>query len=759
MAIDITKFFSDLSTGASWAAGVSFQRSNPLPLDKYSVFENYDKALEYATTKAVAYPGQVIAALEDGAMTLYVINSTTVGEGDEAVTTMSLDKVGGADLDGKSLTLNAAGVAQLAGFEGAENNKLPMKVDGSIVWKSLEDIGAGDGNDDTTYQFALGEDGKSITVTTLFNGQAIEGDPQIIALDVYTKSEIDEVIGAASVPETSEGAGDGKAATGLHKKIEDETVRALAAEKALSDRITVITDGIDQEKVDSLNELIEWVDEHGGEVETIKQDIVDNAAAIETLNGDATTEGSVEHKIAAAITAENLEQYAKAENVYTKTEIDNKIGTPGTPAVKDSEGKTTTEAVAGTGIFANTYSKAELNALLDEIEGGSTESAASVKRQLDAYVSSNDDRVKAIEDEQDTQDTAIAAAQAQADKGVADAAAAQTKANEAAGAASTAQAAADAAQGTANTNAEAITALQGVDTTHGNEINALKGKVGDETAGLVHDVAALNTTVGGHTSTLATLAEKDTAHDEALAALNTTVGNHSTEIANLKSSVGNVYTKTEADGKFATGEALTEEANRAKAAEKANADAIAALYTAAKDETPASGILVDEIARVEGLVTAEKNRAEGVEANHEGRIAEMETFWAAVETPDETIDTLAEIVKYIESDESGAAAMAADIKANSDALAALEPRVKANEDKLVGIAGTVADAIAAAAPGLAGTTAGLAIANAVENGIEFAEGKGTVHSLNVNKLVQTKNTYLVLNGGNASLTWPEEIEA
>ena len=169
-----------------------------------------------------------------------------------------------------------------------------------------------------------------------------------------------------------------------------------------------------------------------------------------------------------------------------------------------------------------------------------------------------------------------------------------------------------------------------MDTTHGNEINALKGTVGDAEKGLVHDLAALSATVGGHTTTLATLGEKDAAHDEALAGLNATVGSHSTEIANLKTAVGNVYTKTEADGKFATGTALTEEVNCAKAAEKANADAIAALYTAAKDETPASGILVDEIARVEGLVTTEKNRAEGVEANHEGRIAEMENFWKAV---------------------------------------------------------------------------------------------------------------------------------
>lgn len=49
--------------------------------------------------------------------------------------------------------------------------------------------------------------------------------------------------------------------------------------------------------------------------------------------------------------------------------------------------------------------------------------------------------------------------------------------------------------------------------------------------------------------------------------------------------------------------------------------------------------------------------------------------------------------------------------------------------------------------------AGIVISNAVENGISYQEGKGSVHSLNVNKLTQTANEWLVLNGGNATLSW------
>lgn len=82
-------------------------------------------------------------------------------------------------------------------------------------------------------------------------------------------------------------------------------------------------------------------------------------------------------------------------------------------------------------------------------------------------------------------------------------------------------------------------------------------------------------------------------------------------------------------------------------------------------------------------VAAEKSRAEGVETDHETRIAQMETFWAAVETPDETIDTLAEIVAYIESDKSGASAMSASIAQNTAAIEKLNGTGEGSVDKKV----------------------------------------------------------------------------
>lgn len=69
-------------------------------------------------------------------------------------------------------------------------------------------------------------------------------------------------------------------------------------------------------------------------------------------------------------------------------------------------------------------------------------------------------------------------------------------------------------------------------------------------------------------------------------------------------------------------------------------------------------------------INTEKERAEGVEAGLEGRIATMENFWKAADDPVGTIDKLSEIVDYISRDEQGAIDMAADIEQNTKDIAA-----------------------------------------------------------------------------------------
>lgn len=64
-------FFDALAKGALWDVGVAINRTNPLPLDKFSVFESLgtvddtgtDTALGYAMNSVIAYPGQIIAVV------------------------------------------------------------------------------------------------------------------------------------------------------------------------------------------------------------------------------------------------------------------------------------------------------------------------------------------------------------------------------------------------------------------------------------------------------------------------------------------------------------------------------------------------------------------------------------------------------------------------------------------------------------------------------------------------------------------------
>ena len=213
-----------------------------------------------------------------------------------------------------------------------------------------------------------------------------------------------------------------------------------------------------------------------------------------------------------------------------------------------------------------------------------------------------------------------------------------------------------------------------------------------------------------------------------------------------------------------------------------NADAIAAIYTAPNGEAPASGVLATEIARVEGLVSAEQSRAEGIEADHESRIATMENFWKAADDPEGTIDKLAEIVSYIESDKSGALDMAADIQANTEAIAAIytpaegdtaasgilateieraKAAEKANADAIAAIndadngilakAKKYTDDSIAALPFATAEKAGLVKSSDEMNKISVAaDGVMEVNSISTSKIYNDPDDELILNGGGAA---------
>ena len=84
--------------------------------------------------------------------------------------------------------------------------------------------------------------------------------------------------------------------------------------KSNADAITLLTNGVDSETIDGVNDLIAYVNEHGAEVTQIKAGIKTNADDIDALEGrmDSAEEalGTVDSRIEAAITGANLDQYA-----------------------------------------------------------------------------------------------------------------------------------------------------------------------------------------------------------------------------------------------------------------------------------------------------------------------------------------------------------------------------------------------------------------------------------------------------------------
>ena len=299
-------FFAAQAKASLWDVAVSIKRGNPLPLDANAVYASYGalvstevvdgvekrtytpgSLLEYAKTNPVAYPGQICAVVDVNATTIYYLDQN-----------LEIQPVGIIPTgDNKTIEVTTAGAISLLGASTAANGTLPMidSETGKLVWKTLEDIGAGDGNDNTTYTFELGADGASFVVTPLFNGQPVyegEGEEKVqvkttISLDVYTKEEVDDAI--------------------------DEAVKGILGEDV-------------QEAYDTLKEIqdiLEGTD--GAKIDGLIETVEANKIALETLNGDASKEGSVAYQIKdLAAKATTLSGYGITD-AYTTTELDKKL--------------------------------------------------------------------------------------------------------------------------------------------------------------------------------------------------------------------------------------------------------------------------------------------------------------------------------------------------------------------------------------------------------------------------------------------------
>ena len=365
----------------------------------------------------------------------------------------------------------------------------------------------------------------------------------------------------------------GDANGGLVKAVADNTTaigteksRAEAAEQALEAKInekaaqsdlTALTNRVDaflsgtgaaEDALDSLQELIAYIDEHDGadltevlatiqslstkltlgtyvdgeetkEYATVKAYVeaaiaalnIDNYATVEALEAESSTlssqisvvdtkasnaqkaiddfkvghsytDAQIEDAISSAITAENLSQYAKASDVVSNTDF------TGYQAAVEATYATKAEVTAHSSNAEATYAKKTDVYTTQEVDdkiAGISQANTALDTKLTNYISSNDTEIAALKEKDTALTTAVEAAQAQADKGVADA------------------------------------------KTVADDLAALSDKVVGE---------------GGLTGRVAVLEQFDKDH--------TTNYNTLVELVNTKANSGNVYTKAETDGKI-----------------------------------------------------------------------------------------------------------------------------------------------------------------------------------------------------------------
>lgn len=753
-------FFAAKAKGSLWDVAVSIKRGNPLPLDADSIFESY-AALEAYAADVLAYPGQLVAVVNADSTGIYYLDQNL------AIQPVGVIPVG----DEKTIEVTEAGAISLLGAAGAANGTLPMVGDnGKLTWKTLEDIGAGDGNDNTTYAFKF--ENEKITVTPSFNGVA--QDP--VELDLSAFVTADEL------------------ATELGKLVDNDTTYSVAEnEKVLKLNDTVFSAeiGLKHENgMISLTGINGEVIAEFSDADFVKDSVLDDVEyspitqeiifTWKTVDGETKTDAVSVADFVQVYTAGNgLDLNSNQFSVKIDGESESFL-TVGANGVKLAGVQTAIDTAKQAAIddaatkYATTGAlsqlETDLDTRLDVLEAidhtlyATKEELAPVKQTADnaaAKVETLEDKIEEItsvggepnvidyikvngtilEVEKDAEgkstktvnvivptkfsdltdnsgfDARITAAKTQADKGVTDAAAADAKAVKNAediGKHETRIGNLETAKGDHESR---IIALENADNQHASEYTALK------------DI------VDGHTSTLATKADqtvldavsaKASANETAIKTLNeTTIPGINIEIAK-KANAADVYTKTEV-GTISEGKTLVEMINEAKSEATYDDTQIKADI---KANTDALAILNGDVGTV-GSVKAEAKAAADI------------AVATVVDSAPEAMNTLKEVADWIANDESGAAAMVNRITANETAINAInhvDTGILANAKKYTD------DAIA----GLPVATAdALGLVKFDNNSIKMNESNQLyVAKVSTDVLEQGENV-LILNGGSA----------
>ena len=714
----MAKLYGEIAAKSLLTLDKSFARANGQPLDASEVYYSLDAAKTYAAG-AQAYIGQKIVVIENGIVSHYSVEDT---DG-------NLKELGAKPVaDGTTVEIAADGKITLANIsDKAQGTYNAVLVNGELTWVKPSS---------TTVE------GLSDLITAL-TGRVDDAEKDI--------DDLQAAVGAASKPESAEGAGDGVAATGLYKLIEDALAEAkqyaddhdddtqyddsdLKSRIAELEKFFATADGESLDAaLDTLIEIQKEIAKDDTSAASMLASIQANTQAIETLNGADTVTGSVDKKIKDAIEAipdVDLSEYAKSADVantyITKTDASTTYATQTT--VNDLNATVTNQG--------NTLST--LNTKVDEII------AAGGQPNTIEHVAVNGVRLTPDEDKQvnvvvptkftDITDDSgfsdlISTAKAQADKGVNDAAAAQATANQA-------QADVDAVEVTVGEHSTVIAGHTTSISDHSTRITQLEEADTAHTA----EYNALKAIVDGHTTSIAGKAEQtalDTANanitknTNAIATLNdTTIPAINAEVAKKANSAdvyakSDVYNKVEI-GTIETGKTLVQMIEEAQSA-------------ATYDDTQ---IKADIKANTDALAILNGDVGTAGSIKAEAKAAADTAVATVVNGAPEALDTLREVAEWIANDESGAAAMANKIAANEKAIADINNETTG----ILATAKSYADVLFAGIPAATADALGLVRADNVS--IVNNEGVLSVRAVPTDLLTQGTQEF-ILNGGSA----------
>lgn len=265
------------------------------------------------------------------------------------------------------------------------------KTDADTAWADVADSAIVIPNDTAAIEALQGLVGDEDVATQITNAIVDKADKATTLAgygitDGMTKTEIEQAIEDAQYDDT---ALEGRV------KANEDAIGVLngnssvegSVDKKVADAINAFATAVsDDDTVNTYKELIDYAAEHGSEFTELVGEVTNNKNAIATLNGDASTVGSVDKKIADAIAAENLGQYATDDDL---------AGVAGRVTTAEGEiDQLQTDVDALEALVGDTDVATQISTAIDDLKLDETYdakgAAATVQGALDEYIEAND---------------------------------------------------------------------------------------------------------------------------------------------------------------------------------------------------------------------------------------------------------------------------------------------------------------------------------------------------------------------------------